>query len=148
MTTRKGKGRVVDLPDFGSAGNKNLGIIPQNSGFYNVRNNREIMESHTFDFYKKHPDFSHFRAELCFDGSLDRVFHTDIKKMSIHPPQGFLDRLRMDDEQRIPLLNFDHLVLYHEGVRIIIRNGLASGGARIGYSASFDNDGAGFDFGG
>jgi hypothetical protein len=86
--------RVVDLPDFGAAGNKAAGIIPQNSGFYIVRNNREIMEAHTFDFYKKHPDFSHFRAELSFDGSLDAHFHTDVKKMSIHPSQSFLDKLR------------------------------------------------------
>jgi hypothetical protein len=86
--------RVVELPDLGGAANKALGIIPQNSGFYIVRNNREIMEAHSFDFYKKHPDFSHFRAELCFDGCLDGLFHTDIKKMSIHPPQAFLDRLR------------------------------------------------------
>ena len=86
--------RVVDLPDFGAAGNKSAGIIPQNSGFYVVRNNREIMEAHTFDFYKKHPDFSHFRAELSFDGSLDAHFHTDVKKMSIHPSQSFLDKLR------------------------------------------------------
>jgi len=86
--------RVVDLPDFGQAGNTTHGIIPQNSGFYIVRNNREIMEAHSFDFYKKHPDYSHFRAELCFDGSLDPFFHTDIKKMSVHPPQSFLDRLR------------------------------------------------------
>ena len=53
--------RVVDLPDLGAAANKAHGIIPQNSGFYVVRNNREIMDAHTFDFYKKHPDFSHFR---------------------------------------------------------------------------------------
>lgn len=86
--------RVVDLPDFGSAGNKAAGIIPQNSGFYIVRNNREIMEAHTFEFYKKHPDYSHFRAELSFDGSLDVHFHTDVKKMSIHPSQSFLDKLR------------------------------------------------------
>jgi Histidine kinase-, DNA gyrase B-, and HSP90-like ATPase len=86
--------RVVDLPDLGAAGNKSAGIIPQNSGFYVVRNNREIIEAHTFDFYKKHPDFSHFRAELSFDGSLDFHFHTDVKKMSIHPSQSFLDRLR------------------------------------------------------
>jgi hypothetical protein len=86
--------RVVDLPDFGQAGNKAAGIIPQNSGFYIVRNNREIMEAHTFDFYKKHPDYSHFRAELSFDGSLDAHFHTDVKKMSIHPSQSFLDKLR------------------------------------------------------
>ncbi len=86
--------RVVDLPDFGQAGNSAHGIIPQNSGFYIVRNNREIMDAHTFEFYKKHPDFSHFRAELCYDGTLDPFFHTDIKKMSVHPPQSFLDRLR------------------------------------------------------
>jgi histidine kinase/DNA gyrase B/HSP90-like ATPase len=86
--------RVVDLPDFGAAGNKAAGIIPQNSGFYIVRNNREIMEAHTFEFYKKHPDYSHFRAELSFDGSLDAHFHTDVKKMSIHPSQSFLDKLR------------------------------------------------------
>jgi len=86
--------RVVDLPDFGGAGNTSAGIIPQNSGFYVVRNNREIMEAHTFGFYKKHPDYSHFRAELSFDGSLDAHFHTDVKKMSIHPSQSFLDKLR------------------------------------------------------
>ena len=86
--------RVVDLPDLGQAGNKEWGIIPQNSGFYILRNHREIVEAETFDFYKKHPDFSHFRAELAFDGTLDAVFHTDVKKMTIHPPQNFLDRLR------------------------------------------------------
>src|SRR5206468_9641836 len=86
--------RVVDLPDLGGAGNKAQGIIPQNAGFYILRNNREIMEAVTFDFFKKHPDFSHFRAELSFDGSLDSHFHTDVKKMSIHPSQSFLDKLR------------------------------------------------------
>jgi hypothetical protein len=86
--------KVVDLPDLGSAGNKAHGIIAENSGFYIVRNNREIMEAETFDFYKKHPDFSHFRAELTFDGTLDQVFHTDVKKMTIHLSQGFLDKLR------------------------------------------------------
>jgi len=86
--------RVVELPDLGQAGNKDRGIIAQNSGFYILRNNREIREAETFDFYKKHPDFSHFRAEILFDGSLDTVFHTDVKKMSINPSQSFLDKLR------------------------------------------------------
>jgi hypothetical protein len=86
--------RVVDLPDFGPAGNKAYGIIPQNSGYYILRNNREIIEAITFDFYKKHPDFSHFRAEISFDGSMDTIFHTDVKKMTINPPQSFMDRLR------------------------------------------------------
>jgi len=86
--------RAVDLPDLGQAGNRAHGIIPQNSGFYILRNNREIMEAITFDFYKKHPDFSHFRAKISFDGSLDSVFHTDVKEMTISPPQSFMDKLR------------------------------------------------------
>ncbi|MFN0140470.1 MAG: ATP-binding protein [Pyrinomonadaceae bacterium] len=85
--------RVVDLPDYGQSGNKDLGIIPQNSGFYILRNNREIMESETFDFYKKHPDYSHFRAEIEFDGSLDALLHSDVKKMTITPPKSVLDKI-------------------------------------------------------
>jgi hypothetical protein len=86
--------RVVELPDLGPAGNSDRGIVAQNSGFYVLRNNREIIEARTFDFYKKHPDYAHFRAEISFDGSLDAVFHTDVKKMSINPSQSFLDKLR------------------------------------------------------
>ncbi len=86
--------RVVDLPDYGTSGNSDLGITAQNSGFYVLRNNREIMQAETFDFYKKHPDYSHFRAELEFDGSLDAVLHTDIKKMTITPSQSVLDKIR------------------------------------------------------
>lgn len=86
--------RAVELPDLGPAGNAERGIVAQNSGFYVLRNNREIIEARTFDFYKKHPDYSHFRAEISFDGSLDAVFHTDVKKMSINPSQSFLDKLR------------------------------------------------------
>ncbi len=86
--------RVVDLPDYGSAPNKDLGIIPQNSGFYIMRNNREIMKAETFEFYKKHPDYSHFRAEIEFDGSLDAVLHSDVKKMTITPPQSVLQKIQ------------------------------------------------------
>ena len=86
--------RAVELPDLGQAGNSERGIIAQNSGFYILRNSREIRDAETFDFYKKHPDYSHFRAEIMFDGSLDVVFHPDVKKMSINPSQSFLDKLR------------------------------------------------------
>ncbi|HEX6511680.1 MAG TPA: ATP-binding protein [Chloroflexota bacterium] len=86
--------RAVDLPDLGAAGNKAHGITAENSGFYVLRNNREIMAAQTFDFYRKHPDFAHFRAELAFDGTLDSLFSTDVRKMSITPSQSLLDRLR------------------------------------------------------
>lgn len=50
----------------------------------------------------------------------------------------------LDDEQRIPLLNFDNLTLHDGGRRIAIRNGIASDGGAILHSASFDNA-AGFN---
>ena len=86
--------RAVELPDRGGAANKALGINADNSGFYVVRNNREIMAAETFEFYKKHPEYAHFRAELAFGGELDPAFHTDVKKMVIQPSQSFLDRLK------------------------------------------------------
>ncbi len=86
--------RAVELPDLGGAANKAHGINADGSGFYVLRNNREIMEAETFDFYKKHPEYSHFRAEISFNGEQDEAFHTDVKKKSIHPSQSFLDKLK------------------------------------------------------
>ena len=86
--------KAVEVPDWGQAANAKAGINSQNSGFYVVRNNREIMAAQNFGFYKKHGDYSHFRAELCFDGTMDSVFHTNISKMSIHLEQKIKDRLR------------------------------------------------------
>ena len=51
----------------------------------------------------------------------------------------------LDDEQRIPLLNFDNLVLNNGERQFVIRNGISADGYAIGYSASFDNAGAGFN---
>jgi len=86
--------RAVDLPDLGSAGNRERGIIAQNAGFYVLRNNREIIAATSFDFFKQHPNYAHFRAEIAFDGTGDEILHTDVKKMSITPSQAFLDVLR------------------------------------------------------
>ncbi|MPZ50054.1 MAG: hypothetical protein GEU75_12290 [Dehalococcoidia bacterium] len=93
--------RAVDLPDLGSAGNRAENITADNSGFYVLRNNREIMAAQTFDFYRKHPDFAHFRAELSFDGTLDDIFSTDVRKMSITPSQSLIDRLKQATQSLI-----------------------------------------------
>jgi hypothetical protein len=81
--------KVVELPDLGQIGDAEANIFPHNSGFYVVRNNREIIAGETFGFYRHHHSYSHFRAELAYHGS-SSVFHEDIKKSSIHPD----DRLR------------------------------------------------------
>jgi histidine kinase/DNA gyrase B/HSP90-like ATPase len=86
--------RAVELPDRGEATNKAAGVNADNAGFYIVRNNREIMAATTLDIFKKHPGYAHFRAEVSFSGDLDVAFNTDIKKMSIHPSQSFIDKLK------------------------------------------------------
>jgi hypothetical protein len=79
---------VANLPELGTAGDEDAGILPRNSGFYIVRNGREIMSAQTFGFEglaARHHSYSRFRAELEFDGTLDSDFHVDVKKSVIHP---------------------------------------------------------------
>jgi hypothetical protein len=51
----------------------------------------------------------------------------------------------LDDEQRIPLLNFENLVLHGHRQQVVIRNGIAADGFVIGYSSSFGNAAGGFN---
>lgn len=85
---------VVELPEFGQQGDAEVDIFPHNSGIYVVRNGRQIMDAQTFGFYRHHHSYSHFRAELAFDGSLDEDFHVDVKKGMVWPDSRMLDRLR------------------------------------------------------
>jgi hypothetical protein len=59
---------AVELPDLGVAQANKAGIRPHNSGFYVMRNGRQIMGGETFDFYRHHHATALFRAELSFDG--------------------------------------------------------------------------------
>jgi hypothetical protein len=74
--------------------NRQLGITPGTSGFYFVRNNRKISAAQTLGFYRQHHRYSHFRAEVRYDGSLDSHMHTDVKKASVQPSQVILEVLR------------------------------------------------------
>lgn len=104
VTLEKGKAfhlKVVELAELGQSGDAEANITPHNSGFYIVRNNREIMEAQTFGFYQRHHSYSHFRAELSFKGDMDSEFHVDIKKATIHPGDRLLDKLRKLTEKLI-----------------------------------------------
>jgi hypothetical protein len=92
---------VVELPDLGQIGNEEAGILPHRSGFYVVRNGRQIMAAQTFGFYRHHHSYSGFRAELSFSGDLDDLFHVDIKKATIHPDDKLLAKLREETEKFI-----------------------------------------------
>ena len=84
--------KVVELPELGQSGDAEANIFPHNSGFYVVRNGREIIAGETFGFYRHHHSYSHFRAELAYHGE-SAVFHEDIKKSSIHPDDRLKARL-------------------------------------------------------
>jgi hypothetical protein len=89
----KAKLVAVELPDLGTEGDAAANIYPHNSGFYVVRNNREIIAGDTFGFYRHHHSYSHFRAELSYTGN-STALHEDIKKASVHPDDKLLDKLR------------------------------------------------------
>jgi len=96
----KAKLVAVELPDLGTSGDAEHNIFPHNSGFYVVRNGREIIAGDTFGFYRHHHSYSHFRAELSYHGD-SNVFHEDIKKSSVHPDDRLLGKLRDITEKLI-----------------------------------------------
>lgn len=63
---------IVHLPDFGGlSANKEHGISIDNSGYYVLRNGREIVAGTTFRLFARHNQRSRFRCELSFSGRLD-----------------------------------------------------------------------------
>lgn len=85
---------IVELPDLGPMEDEKAGITPQRSGFYVVRNRREIVGAQTFGMYKHHHSYSHFRAEIRFSGELDQDFHVDVKKTSITPNDQIVEKIQ------------------------------------------------------
>jgi hypothetical protein len=84
---------VVELPDLGTQGDAEAGIFPHTSGFYVVRNQREIIAASTFGIYRHHHSYSHFRAEISYSGE-SSAFRESVKKDSIHPDDKLVDRIR------------------------------------------------------
>lgn len=90
----KVKVTMVILPDFGIEGNESRGIGPRNSGFYVLRNHREIAEAQTLDIFTRHPDLNRFRAELLFSGDLDEEMGINFTKRELNPTQRVTDKLK------------------------------------------------------
>lgn len=84
---------IVELPDLGPIEDVAADIVPQNSGFYIVRNRREIMGAQTLGMYKYHHSYSHFRAELSFTGELDADFHVDVTKSNVTPNDQLQEKI-------------------------------------------------------
>lgn len=91
--TEKIKVTMVILPDFGTEGNKSYGIAERNSGFYVLRNYREIAEAQTLDVFLRDPHFNRFRAELLFSGGLDEEMGINFTKRELNPSRRIVDKL-------------------------------------------------------
>lgn len=90
---------VSDAIETQYPGSKNISISPRTSGFYIMRNHREIMSAEKLGFtmISKITGFnSNFRAEFLFDGKYDEILKTNIMKNAIIPPQSLLDKMTKD----------------------------------------------------
>jgi hypothetical protein len=62
-------------------------------GFYVMRNQREIMNAVTLNFFTKHNDFNRMRGELFFPGTLDRLVGVEFTKRQVNLDQSVHDQL-------------------------------------------------------
>ena len=65
----------------------------KSQGFYILRNNREVLDAVTLDFFSKHNDFNRLRAEIHFTGTLDKYMGVNFTKRNVAPHQSLWDQL-------------------------------------------------------
>lgn len=88
--------RLVMLPDHGSTQlNKKHGYNIQKSGFYVLRNNREIAAAQLLGLnsISRHPDFIRFRGEVFISGRLDEAMGIEFTKRDVKPTQSIRDQI-------------------------------------------------------
>jgi hypothetical protein len=62
-------------------------------GFYVMRNQREIANATTLNFFTKHNDFNRMRGEIFFPGTLDRLVGIEFTKRQVNLDQSLFDQL-------------------------------------------------------
>lgn len=88
--------RLVILPDQGGKSlNRQAGYNIQRSGFYVLRNNREIAPAQLLNLnsLSRHPDFIRFRGEIFVTGRLDDALGIEFTKRDVKPIQSIRDQL-------------------------------------------------------
>lgn len=88
--------RLVMLPDHGSKQlNKKHGYNIQKSGFYVLRNNREIAAAQLLGLnsLSRHPDFIRFRGEIFISGRMDEAMGIEFTKRDVKPTQSIRNQL-------------------------------------------------------
>jgi len=75
--------RVFHLPELTAAEMELNKLNIPNQGFYLMRNNRQVARGEDLKVFKKHNYLNRFRAEIYFDGNLDRMIGMNFKKQNI-----------------------------------------------------------------
>lgn len=86
------RARIVLVPET-PANELDVARSMKAQGFYVMRNQREIMNAVTLNFFTKHNDFNRMRGELFFPGTLDRLVGVEFTKRQVNLDQSIHDQL-------------------------------------------------------
>ncbi|HEY3117267.1 MAG TPA: ATP-binding protein [Chloroflexota bacterium] len=86
------RARLALVPEP-TASDLDIGLALKNQGFYVMRNQREVMNAMTLEFFTKHNDFNRMRGEVFFSGTLDRLVGIEFTKRQVNFDKSLYDQL-------------------------------------------------------
>jgi hypothetical protein len=84
--------RIVLLPEVPST-ELDVNRSMKAQGFYVLRNQREVMNAVSLNFFTKHNDFNRMRGEIFFPGTLDQYVGIEFTKRQVDLEQSIQDQL-------------------------------------------------------
>jgi hypothetical protein len=84
--------RIVLVPEV-PAHDLDIARSMKGQGFYVMRNQRELADAETLNFFSKHNDFNRMRGEIFFPGTLDRLVGIEFTKRQVNLDQSLWDQL-------------------------------------------------------
>ena len=90
--TENVRARIVLVPEV-PATDLDVGKSLKAQGFYVMRNQREVMNAVSLNFFTKHNDFNRMRGELFFPATLDALVGIEFTKRQVDLGQSLFDQL-------------------------------------------------------
>jgi hypothetical protein len=84
--------RIVLIPET-PVTDLDVGKSLKAQGFYVMRNQREVMNAASLNFFTKHNDFNRMRGEVFFPGTLDTLVGIEFTKRQVEFDQSLQDQL-------------------------------------------------------
>ncbi len=90
--TENVRARIVLIPEV-PVTDPDVGKSLKAQGFYVMRNQREVMNANSLNFFTKHNDFNRMRGEIFFPGTLDKLVGIEFTKRQVNFEQSLFDQL-------------------------------------------------------